>query len=310
MVSFDGHTREVTPTENSATPPERVVRYGDHPDQHVVVRIPSSTSRWTAVLIHGGFWRTPYRLDLMDPMVRSLAAHDVATWNLEYRRPDEHGWAATTSDLADALRIVSASGPIVVIGHSAGGQLALRVVADMPAETRPALAVSLAGVIDLERADALGMGDGAVATALGHPWRGDSPDDVASSPRHRLPLDIPQIIACGLDDDPHLLQFARDYAAAALAAGDPVTEICSAGDHFDIIDPVAPLWAEVHAGIELALGSGRSPVWLGARADAEVGPQPPSRCPQPPTGRGCSRTINSQSTPVLEPALPQPCARR
>ncbi|GAA1456630.1 hypothetical protein GCM10009619_06380 [Williamsia maris] len=250
------HTRRVTSTQKSAGP-DRIVRYGDHPDQHIAVRTPSATPRWTAVLVHGGYWRSPYKLDLMDPMANSLSSHSVATWNVEYRRPDEHGWAATTADLAAALRAVEVSTPIVVIGHSAGGQLALRGVADMPDGSRPALAVSLAGVIDLERADEFDMGDGAVANALGRHWSGDSPDDVASSPRHRLPLGIPQIIACGLDDDPHLLDFSRDYSAAALAAGDAVTEIHSAGDHFDIIDPVAPLWAEVLAGIELALGSGR-----------------------------------------------------
>ncbi|MGU3292563.1 alpha/beta hydrolase [Williamsia sp. M5A3_1d] len=229
---------------------QRTVTYGDHADQHIAVRQPSADPRWTAVLIHGGYWRTPYRLDLMDPMADSLAAAGVAVWNVEYRRPDSHGWAATTADVAAALAAVEADGPIAVIGHSAGGQLALRVAADTD---RPVLGVSLAGVIDLETADERGMGDGAVANALGHRFDPRSPDDVASSPRHRLPLGVPQVIACGTDDDPNLVDISADYVQAATAAGDEVATVTAPGDHFAIIDPSTRLWAATLAAIEREL---------------------------------------------------------
>ena len=132
---------------------------------------------------------------------------------------------------------------MVTIGHSAGGQLALRACADEPVA---ALAVSLAGVLDLERADRLWLSEGAVEQALGHRF---SPSDAASSPRHRLPLGIPQIVACGTEDDPNLLKISREYARAASAAGDKVTSIFAAGDHFDIIDPETALWHTIRKAI-------------------------------------------------------------
>ncbi|GAA2053489.1 alpha/beta hydrolase [Williamsia deligens] len=224
------------------------VSYGSHPDQYIDVTRPTGDPRWTAVLVHGGYWRSPYKADLMEPMAEALAASGVTAWNVEYRRPDAHGWEATTSDLAAALAAVVPDGPVVVIGHSAGGQLALRAAAD--AAPAPALAVSLAGVIDLEEAHRLRLGDGAVENALGHPWDAGNPDDVASSPRHRLPLRVPQVIACGHDDDPHLLAISRDYARAAGEAGDDLVQVSAPGDHFDIIAPQHRLWSQVLAAIE------------------------------------------------------------
>lgn len=228
----------------------RTVAYGDHADQHIAVRTPPADPRWTAVLIHGGYWRSKYRLDLMDPLADALADTGVAVWNIEYRRPDENGWAATTADVAAALDAVEATGPVAVIGHSAGGQLALRVAADTD---RPVLGVSLAGVIDLETADERRMGDGAVQNALGHRFDPKAADDVASSPRHRLPLGVTQVIACGTDDDPNLIDISADYVQAATAAGDEVTAVTAPGDHFAIIDPTTRLWAMTLAAIERAL---------------------------------------------------------
>ncbi|WP_299575135.1 alpha/beta hydrolase [uncultured Williamsia sp.] len=229
------------------------IRYGSHPDQYIDITRPDGESRWSAVLVHGGYWRSKYTAELMEPMADALAASGVTAWNVEYRRPDQHGWAATTSDLADALAAVGSETPVVVIGHSAGGQLALRVAAD--ASSPPALAVSLAGVIDLEKAHQLGLGDGAVENALGHPWSADDADDVASSPRHRLPLRVPQVIACGHDDDPHLLAISRDYARTAIEAGDDIDEVSAPGDHFDIIAPQHRLWAQVLAAVEHRVAS-------------------------------------------------------
>jgi len=142
---------------------------------------------------------------------------------------------------------VSSSGPVVMIGHSAGGQLALRACADEPVA---ALAVSLAGVLDLERADRLWLSEGAVAQALGHRF---SSSDAFASPRHRLPLGVPQIVACGAGDDPNLLEMSREYARAALDAGDVVTPIVAPGDHFDIIAPETALWNTIREAIGEAL---------------------------------------------------------
>ncbi|WP_197094201.1 alpha/beta hydrolase, partial [Nonomuraea sp. SBT364] len=122
------------------------------------------------VLVHGGYWRSVWGADLMEGLCADLVGNGFAVWNLEYRRPDLHGWDATTADVAagmDALAGVDAPldlDRVAVAGHSAGAQLALRAVAD---GARVRVAVSLAGVLDLVEGGRRWIGQGAVADALG-----------------------------------------------------------------------------------------------------------------------------------------------
>ncbi|MEU4832201.1 alpha/beta fold hydrolase [Streptosporangium sp. NPDC023615] len=233
--------------------PARRVAYGDHPDQWAEVRpprgapeppsgtAPPAGAAPVAVLLHGGFWRSIWGADLMDALAVDLAGRGFSTWNLEYRRPDLHGWAATTRDVARGVAAAAreAGGPLVVIGHSAGGQLALRAAAD---DHRITLAVSLAGVLDLAEGDRRHMSSGAVAGALGGSVA-EAPEVYAlSGPLERLPLGVPQLIVQGGGDDLDLVDFGRRYARAAREAGDEVTYLEMSGDHFDVIDPASPIW--------------------------------------------------------------------
>lgn len=235
--------------------PARRVAYGDHPDQWADVRLPRETTGSTpvAVLLHGGYWRSIWGADLMDALCVDLADRGFAAWNLEYRRPDLHGWAATTEDVAQAIGRAAegASGRIVVVGHSAGGQLALRAAADDP---RITLAVSLAGVLDLVEGDRRHLSSGAVAAALGGP-AAEVPEIYGrSSPLARLPLGVPQLIVQGGGDDLDLVDLGRRYARAAQAAGDQVTYLEMSGDHFDVIDPASPIWRAT-AGVITDVGT-------------------------------------------------------
>lgn len=248
-------------------------RYGADADQWADLRLPAGPAPSTAgypvaVLVHGGYWRSRWQADLMEPMAADLTGRGLATWNVEYRRPDRHGWDATTADVATALRelaTVAAPGPadapldldrVVVLGHSAGGQLVTRLAADVAADAaapvRPALTVSLAGVLDLLEGHRRWLGDGAVSQALG-----GTPDDVpdvyrASSPRARLPIGLPLAVVCGTEDDPDLVAISRAFAEAARAAGDDVVVVEAPGDHDDVIDPASPLWPAVVEVVERA----------------------------------------------------------
>lgn len=223
--------------------PAQRIPYGDHPDQWVEVRLPYEVAGQApaVVLLHGGFWRSIWGADLMDALAIDLAERGFAAWNLEYRRPDLHGWDATTADVARgvALAAESARGPLVVIGHSAGGQLALRAAAD---DHRITLAVSLAGVLDLAEGDRRHMSSGAIAVALGGSAAEAPAAYRSSGPLERLPLGVPQLIVQGGGDDLDLVDFGRRYARAAQEAGDQVTYLEMSGDHFDVIDPASPIW--------------------------------------------------------------------
>jgi hypothetical protein len=118
---------------------------------------------------------------------------------------------------------------------------------------RPAVVVSLAGVLDLAEAQRRGLSDGAVAAALGRS-AAELPDVyAAASPLERLPLGIPQVIVTAQDDSAVPNDLSDRYVAAARAAGDPVTAVHGDGDHFTLIDPASRLWADTCQQILAAL---------------------------------------------------------
>ncbi|MGW4473200.1 alpha/beta hydrolase [Nonomuraea sp. NPDC004354] len=249
--------------------------YGTHPEQwgdlYLPARATADLPLPVVALVHGGYWRSVWAADLMDALCADLAARGLAAWNLEYRRPDLHGWEATTADVAaglDALPTVAAAltgtrldlDRVAVVGHSAGAQLALRAAAD---NAKVALAVSLAGVLDLVEGDRRHLSSGAVAAALGGHARFDSGSPqatyAASSPLLRLPLGVPQLIVQGSGDDLDLIDFSRRYARAAEAVGDEVTYMEMSGDHFAVISPRAPIWRTTALAIAERLAKATPP---------------------------------------------------
>ncbi|MEK8070792.1 alpha/beta hydrolase [Rhodococcoides navarretei] len=233
--------------------PGTIVDYGDHPEQRAELRVPSGDGPFpVAVLVHGGYWRSRWESDLMDAMAVDLTKRGYATWNVEYRRPDEHEWDATTGDVAAALAaLATAPGDldlsrVVLFGHSAGGQLALRVAADSVGQpVTPALAVSLAGVLDLRVADERWLGEGAVSNAIGARFAGAQETYEASSPISRLPLGVPHLVVSAVSDDPNLLEISRAYYAAAAAGPDSVEYIEGPGGHFAVVDPESEIYRDL-----------------------------------------------------------------
>ncbi|MCY1136740.1 alpha/beta hydrolase [Actinoplanes sp. Pm04-4] len=225
------------------TEPATRVAYGEHPEQWADERTPTGATDAPSVppvgvLIHGGFWRSNWAADLMDALAIDLTARGWVSWNLEYRRPDRNGWAATTDDLRQGVakaRERHPGSPIVLFGHSAGGQLALRLAADDP---DLALAVSLAGVLDLHEGQRRFLGEGAITTALGGTPE-DVPDVYAESdPMTRLPLASPALLVQGSGDSLDLVDINRRFAAAS-----GITLLEQPGDHFDVIAPGSAIWA-------------------------------------------------------------------
>lgn len=228
-------------------PAERL-SYGDHADQWADLRMPGtspgSSPPAVVVLLHGGFWRSEWGADLMDALAVDLSRRGYASWNVEYRRPDRHGWAATVADVADSVRALESLAPrvdpdrVAVIGHSAGGQLALQVAG----RGRVHQVVSLAGVLDLREGDRRTIGYGAVPAALG--GHADELPEVYrwADPMAALPVGVPQVVVQGDGDDLDLRDFNRRYVVAAWDAGEEVTYLEQEGDHFSVIDPASDIW--------------------------------------------------------------------
>lgn len=224
-----------------------VVPYGSHPDQFMEVWEPTTGPppagpRGTAVLIHGGYWRHRYNLELMHPMSAHLAGRGWRVHNIEYRRIEERDgvWDDMSADVRTAVGRAGPVRPVVVIGHSAGGHLALW--ATHAVESVDAV-VALAPVADLAEADRRSLSDGAVRELLGS-GRSDQPDRYrAASPIELLPLGRPQLVVHGEADDAVPPEMAVAYVEAARNAGDDVRLVAPPDvDHFHIIDPQHPVW--------------------------------------------------------------------
>jgi acetyl esterase/lipase len=193
-------------------------------------------------VVHGGFWRSRVGASSIAPLAAALAADGHRAWNLEYPRIGEPGggWPGTAEAVAaaiDALLGAAAGRPVAVLGHSAGGHLALWAARGRPV----AGVVALAPVCDLAAAHREGLGEGAVEEFLGVPPEAEPDAYRAASPSARLPLGVPALLVHG-DADPRVpISQSRAYADAARAAGDKVQLVeIGAADHMAMIDPSGP----------------------------------------------------------------------
>ena len=209
----------------------------------------------TVLLVHGGFWRPRWDLSLEDEVAADLAARGWLVWNVDYR-PSSEPWPATLTDVAaahDHLRTHPRVDPArtAVVGHSAGGHLALwlasrgRLPAGAPGAgprvPPPALAVAQAPVADLREAARLRLGSGAVAALLGGE-PAEVPDRLAAAdPLDLLPTGVPTVCVHGESDDVVPIAQSEAYVARA---GDAARLVRLPGGHFEHVDPAS---AEVAA---------------------------------------------------------------
>ncbi|WP_207767422.1 alpha/beta hydrolase [Arthrobacter glacialis] len=222
--------------------------YGPDPTQWAELFLPFQRSlEGVVVVIHGGYWRSAYSADLGAPLAADLARHGVAAWNLEYRRMGNGGgWPTTFLDVAagiDALAIAASEhglglGSVVILGHSAGGQLGVWAAgrSTFPAGAvgaQPAVAVtgvvSQSGLLNLGQAQQLGLSNNAVTALLG-------PNVAFADPLAAVPLPVPVLAIHAVHDADVPASQSESYVAAAVEAGGDARLIRVPGDHMDLID--------------------------------------------------------------------------
>jgi acetyl esterase/lipase len=241
----------------------RTLAYGEDRNQVAELSLPEGPGPFpVAVLLHGGYWRTRYGRRVCRPLAERLRALGFAVVNVEYRRVGRGragggGWPATFDDVAAALDGLDGAfadaldradrTDVTVVGHSAGGQLALWAAArpQLPPgapgaspAVRVTRVVALSPVLAMERA-----GDAAEALLGGPP--ATYPGRWAQADPSRLPPpSVPTLVVHPTADETIPVARSRTWVQRCRDAGAPV-ELADPPDegHMHVILPTSASWA-------------------------------------------------------------------
>lgn len=220
------------------------------------------------VLIHGGGWKNRSSAAYMSDVARALQAAGLAVWNVEYRRVGSGGgWPTTFTDVGHAVDFVptlAANAPaidpsnVILVGHSAGGQLAAwaatrrTLPAGAPGVTWPAgggptvvprAFVSMAGVLDMRTSSRLN--DHVRKVLDGMPDQ--VPDRYAlANPIQRIDPLMPSVAIHGTKDTVVPVSESMDFVAAARALGAPSLMVQLDGaNHGTPVTVRSPYWQTI-----------------------------------------------------------------
>jgi len=277
----------MTPQDLEALPrraPDRRIAYGNSREQYGELRVPAGAGPHPiAIIIHGGCFKAAYATaDYAAPIGDALKDEGIASWNIEYRRLGDPGggWPGTYRDVGravDHLRTLAKPyhldlSRVVVVGHSAGGHLAMWAAGRSRVPKQSALytanplpirgAVDLAGPLDLSAhiAEYEGLCRDSVITSLMGGTPATRPERYAqASPIKLLPFGLPQVLVLGTYEDFVPMPLMRAYANTARKAGDSVRVVHVRGaGHFEIASTRSYAWPPVMRAIR-ALLDGRLP---------------------------------------------------
>jgi acetyl esterase/lipase len=267
----------MTPEDLTSVPaqaPDERVTYGADANQFAELRLPSGAGPHpVVVLVHGGCFKTYGSFADLAAMGDALKGRGIATLNVEYRRVDQAGggWPNTYLDVGHAVDHVRSLAKahrldlsrVVIVGHSAGGHLAMWAAARSRVPRGSALymvnplavrgVVDLAGPLDLTTnvEGYEGLCRDRVITNLMGGTPASVPERYAqASPMKLVPLGVPQVVVLGEHEEYVPLPLARSYVQAAERTGDRVRLIVIPGvGHFEIASPRAAIWPKVESAI-------------------------------------------------------------
>lgn len=263
-------------TAVAVPPADYRIPYGQDVLQFGEFRLPAGADPVPlVVLIHGGCWRSQYDLKHVAPAAEALTKEGFATWTVEYRRVGDPGggWPGTFDDISHAVDHVRAlalqfpridTGRVVLMGHSAGGQLALWAASRRQNETtglyrssRPPLpiigVVGLAPITDLAEYGGSPGGCNSAVTPLMGGTATAYPDRYrAVSPVERSPIGVRVVLVHG-DADPIVpVAQSRKLVARERAGGaSPELTVVPGAGHFDLVAPQAEAWGAVMRALRL-----------------------------------------------------------
>ncbi len=242
----------------SYQPPGQVISYGNSSQQTIEYWYPDQDNAASLViLIHGGCWLNAYSTEHIRPLASKLQNQGYAVASIEYRRIGDvgGGWTGSFDDVLQAINSTTAltninPDHVYLMGHSAGGHLALWAASHFPANSPfvDRLTVKLKRVIALAPISNLvtyAEGNSSCERATPQLLGGlptDHPRRYQLVSPHLLHLDTPAIIIHGAADPIVPVEQSREYVTASkMAALRTLPEL----GHFDLIDPHGTAFQEI-----------------------------------------------------------------
>ncbi len=245
-----------------------LLSYGDSAMQVGELRLPNVSSDKPfplVIIIHGGCWISALAdFHFMDTFSQAITSLGYATWNIEYRAVGTGGnWPTIFQDVGNAVdyaRTLAQNYPVdannvAVIGHSAGGHLALwaasrtilkndsELYIENPLAVKGAL--SLAGIANVAGSHACRTATSdVIGTTIQPPASNLISRLQISSPLQMLPITTKTVLISGSLDDLVPPAMGTEYTDKATALGDNSLHYILQGlDHFDLIDPNKTNWS-------------------------------------------------------------------
>jgi len=226
-------------------PADRAVSYGASPLNSIDLRLPRTAGRHPVViLLHGGCWLNSFDSSYLGHLAEALRSQGWATFNVEYRRLGDAGggWPGSLDDAAAATSYILAHGSewqldtrqVVVVGHSAGGHLALLLAGR---DARVTAVVGLAAITDLaayqQETNSCSEGARRLVTGAG----------LAAADPMQQPLPRAKIFLWSGSADPIV---PPAYGARYAARSGAISHIIWPGSgHFDLVSPQSVVWPEI-----------------------------------------------------------------
>lgn len=234
-------------TEQPFTDADHRLSYGEDAQHYGLLWLPKSAqgNKPLVVFIHGGCWLSAFDISHSRALTSAIAAQGYPVWSLEYRRSGHTGggWPTTYHDV---IRGVAASeqlksfgvdiSQIVLVGHSAGGHLALLTGANWHSteafQDLPAQLVATVGLAAITDVVAYSQGENSCETATPQ-FMGGTPVQFPSAYEQANPAAVTQW------QNTWLLQGSADSIVDSRQASlnGATTQLLEGGGHFDWIHP-------------------------------------------------------------------------
>lgn len=224
--------------------PNEVLAYGKEALQFGELWLPASSpgneevsvNHPLVVLVHGGCWLNSYDIRHTHALSTALSQSGYAVWSIEYRRVgDENGgWPGSYEDISAAINYLPKLSnypvqlsQVAIVGHSAGGHLALLAGANKLYDFKAV--IGLAAIVDLEK---YALGDSSCQRAA-LDFMGGAAEDLPNEYRAANParLDLHELTT--LIHGTHDSIVPTEHATSSTAR----SRMIEGAGHFDMIHP-------------------------------------------------------------------------